>query len=177
MKVYSILLTAFFAVSLAAGEPLWNGEATGVRIVSKLAEQKFAVRDGAVTATAVSNHPKYSYLTFNVEVKPFSFAKQGLTFEISVDQPLPGDSFYVKGLAADGKCAISFYTFKIPAAGTRLTLLPGKLPDGFNVLGNDLKAAPDAAVVKLQFFLGRKTPEKPMSITISKIETVENIKP
>ncbi len=177
MKIKAACLATLFAIALTAAEPLWNGESSGVRIVSKLAKQEFAVRDGAVTVTAVSNDPKYSYLTFNVDVKPFSFAKQGLAFDLSFAEILPGDSFYIKALAADGKIAASFYTFNLPGKITRMVLTADKLPDGFKVLEKDLKAAPDAEIVRLQFFFGRKTPDKPMAITVGKIETAANTAP
>lgn len=173
MKIKISCLAALFAVTLTAGEPLWNGEGSGVRIDSKLAKQELAIRDGAIAATAESSDPKYSYLIFRVEVKLFSFAKQGLAFDVAADQVIPGDSFYVKALAADGKIVASFYTFAVPGKNTRRVFAPGKLPDGFKVLENDLKAASDANIAKLQFFFGRKTPGKLIAITVGKIETAE----
>ena len=51
MKVVTVLMTALLGLSLAAGESLWNGEASSVAVVSKLANQQVEVRDGVLTVT------------------------------------------------------------------------------------------------------------------------------
>ncbi|MGE4563626.1 MAG: hypothetical protein AB7F32_02040 [Victivallaceae bacterium] len=165
MKIVTVLLSALLGLSLAAGEPLWNGESSSIALVSKLAKQQVDVSDGTLTVSAEGNN----YLIFNIAVKPFSFAKQALSLELKTAGPR---GFYVKGLTADGKIAASFYTLNAPRTATAVVLAPEAPAKGFLILTKDLTAPVDTPVVKLQIFLGRSNESAPMSVSLAKIETV-----
>ncbi len=164
---------AALAWSAAAGEARWDGKLENWQFTSKLEDQRFEVKDGALIASGRNGEEKYSYLNFALAVKPFSLEGKSIALEVRVENPLPGDSFYLKCRTAGGTYAASFYTFVKLDKPTRLVLTPGREDGKVKILAADLKAAPNAPVNQLQFFFGRKAANTEMRIAIRSLELID----
>ena len=109
----------------------------------------------------------YQYLVARVDAKPFVLTGKSLVMEVKAADFRPNDSFYIKGVDAQGKRVFSFRVVSDLSGGwNKLILTPGSTNGGVIHSAGDIQAPETNGVTALQFFCGRMGPVGEMNMEI-----------
>lgn len=122
--------------------------------------------------SAQVKYQKYDYLVSSVMVDPFSIAGKSLALDVKYANDAD-DAFFVKGRDKDDKIIFSFRCQKKFSNGATLVLTPGENGKGVSFIGKEVQVPEDSAVVKLQFYCGRRGPAPDFGVQIKNIRLVD----